>query len=182
MKIIISTSIILTGLLSVMTCTPQREFSMGGFAAKAKGTMYVNNEDPIPHLSRIIVFTGVHDSRINRQILDEFNSLNIKAVNGLDAFSPVKQYTDSDFQDFLRENNIDGVIRVELKHRSAYEGMMRTEIELSLLDPTSNMTIAAFFGEGLSLINEPDRAVLKFFQAAVRELKPILTRQSRVDN
>ena len=165
-----------------MTCMAQKEFSMGGFAAKAKGTMYVNNEDPIPHLSRIIVFTGVHDLRINREILDEFNSINIEAVNGLQAFSPVKKYTDADFRDFLLDNNIDGVVRADIKHRSTFDGMVRTEIELSLMDQTGTMTIAAFFGEGLSSIAEPDRAVQKFFQAAIRELKPILTSQSRADN
>ena len=110
------------------------------------------------------------------KIIRSSKRVGVLAINGLHAFPPVKEYTNEEFRTFYEAERIDGVIRSEIKRRTAYDGMMRTEIELPL-DVRSKSNAAVFYGYGLSGVGDPGRGIAKFFEGMLRELTSHFNRE-----
>lgn len=165
---------IFIGCFAAVPANAQTEFKIGGYDGKAKGTMYLNKEHTQAQFRKIIVFTGANDPEVNRKVADAFKKIGVIAINGLQAFPPVKEYSQEDFENFYRAESIDGVIRSDIKGRTADDGMIITQMELSLIDVQDQSKVAVFIGHGLSMASEPDKGILKFFEGIIRELDSVL--------
>ena len=136
----------------------------------ASGTIYINENHRAPGISRIIVFSGVHDVEVNEKIMNLFYDIGVRATNGFVLFPPLENYSEEDLINLSREKDFDALIWVDIKNRTSHRGTLRTQAELTLHDLRSNVRYARAFGYGISSITAPDKAVFKFFQGVIRKL------------
>lgn len=177
--------ILLAGCISALSATQaeaQKAFRMGGSSAIATGTIYVDPEYVAPELSRVLVFTGVHNVDVNRSVIEEFGKIGVAAFNGVAFFPPIKEYTQEEIEAFCRERHINGIIDTHINDRWISEEIISMEIELSLVNVGDNSNIAAVFGFVRSAHADPDKGMAKFFEAVVKELDPILKGEREPEN
>ena len=153
-----------------LDCLAQKEFK--GYSVR--GTMYVNGDYTRRPFPKLLIFTSLFDKKINKKILDEFEKIQLNAINSLNVLPPVKDYTQEELMTFYREYDFDYVITTEVKDRIADEGVLTQQIQVTLFDVEKNNKAVIFVGRALSTTSDQDRAIHKFFRAAVKELAPII--------
>lgn len=142
----------------------------------ANGTIYVKQNYTAPQISRIIIFSGVHDMDVNKKIVDLFYEMGIRATNGYLLFPPLENHTEEELTTLARQKGFDAMIWVDIKNKMMInEYAIRMEVDLSVHDIQKNIKYLRVLGYTFSDVPPLDKGIFRFFNAVVPELNSALT-------
>ena len=108
-------------LFAAQPVVGQKSFKTGGWSAVATGTIYINPDCEPQELSRILVFTGVHDVETNRLVIEEFGKIGVGASMVLASFRQSKSTRARNLNPFM--TNTKSMASSKLKSRTSGQQM-----------------------------------------------------------
>jgi len=158
-------------ILPTTGCFAQKEFR----APAVQGTIYAAEDHTRKPHPKLLVFTGVHNDKVNRKIIAEFLKQGLNAINSLHVLSPLERYSEEELKAFYRDHFFDFVITAELKDKIVNEGVVKQELELTVYDVEKNRKAVIFTGRAYASFTTPEESVRRFFNAVAKELPSIIT-------